>query len=143
MKTILITDIEYKEVEYRPVYEIAHYDNKKMVPVDNYSIFDDTYRKEYVRMDRFFDSNGKEIVIGMSKKVKDVLQLPMDVYADQNEKIMEYNIKINDLQKWIKHCDDSRNNLHIENKRLQSIIDNSLFNKIKRYIKGLFNERTS
>ena len=93
---ILIESVKFREVD-GPIATVGHFDEDapNEIVAGNIPRGCD-YITETVLADRFKDMTGRVFEIGMTKQVRDVLGLPMDVFRRQQEAL-------------VKQGDDNRN----------------------------------
>ncbi len=148
MKSIVITDIKYEEVDPNSEYvRITHKNGlNRISPVDNNLDVDFLLSKEYniENVQMFQYRLGNEMIsIGMSDDVKDILSIPLETYDELYSKISKLE-KLNETI-WLK------NKKHVENEKelhlslhqfkldLDKEVNRGLFSFIKQKIKRYFN----
>lgn len=92
---ILITEVKTVTVDKNEV-EIAHYENRPYVhgisggsywPIQMKAYY------EYVRGERFINTRGEEVYLGMTAQVQEALGLPFSVFKDLNDRLERYRKK--------------------------------------------------
>ena len=93
---IVIKDIDTIEVK-GDVFDLAHFQEPFMAPVEDFEAVAKSmkYETETIRGKRFYNHNGQEISIGLSKKAKEILGLPFEVIDNLTEALYNKTCEIN------------------------------------------------
>lgn len=114
---ILIKDIKYYETE-RDIVELVHRDAPVFVgSEEGGTVVNAEVLSEFVCGQKFV-TNGVEVVIGMSKEVRELLGMPLEAYAN-----MQSAVSTAELACWAAQ------------QELEEYIDVNLWTRIKRVFK--------
>ena len=105
---LIITEMKVIEVD-RDMWELEHMVRKMdmVMPItDEFtprSAEEASITREMIQGHRFIDGrNNRDIIIGWTQEVQDVLQMPFEAYDYMNKHIETQNIIINDMNKKMK-----------------------------------------